>query len=158
MVDYRIGDRFIIEIGDTCVHESDPTKKLYCAKGFNTLTFDERGLNKLCMLDEDVYQRQGIELMWAVVKKEFINGRLLELIESSEDGFEFLNKSEMPQRVIPNVGEYVRVEGAVGEVIESSSDYVCVKIPTNNTPPSDIEDVSEDLVVESENADMEEEV
>lgn len=56
---YKVGDKFIIEIGGICPEcatDSDDNKlntNLYRIKGFNSLVFDEFGLNKLVPLNSD---------------------------------------------------------------------------------------------------------
>ena len=48
---YNIGDKFVIEIGETFYSDND-CKKLYSIKGFNALIFDENGLDRLEKLEE----------------------------------------------------------------------------------------------------------
>lgn len=51
---FKIGDRFIIEIDS--IYESDSftgPKIMYRVKGFNSLVFDDRGLEKLKRFDEE---------------------------------------------------------------------------------------------------------
>lgn len=45
-MEYKVGDRFIIEIGEI-YHNDDGGAPLYRVKGFNSLVFDESGLSKL---------------------------------------------------------------------------------------------------------------
>ena len=48
---YHVGDKFVIEIGETFYSDND-CKKLYSIKGFNALIFDENGLDRLEKLEE----------------------------------------------------------------------------------------------------------
>ncbi len=60
---YKIGDKFIIEIGDTFNNTERET--LYRIKGFNSLVFDEYGLDKLDKASEveEEQWRIGDEIM-----------------------------------------------------------------------------------------------
>lgn len=48
---YNVGDKFVIEIGETFYSDND-SRKLYSIKGFNALIFDENGLDKLKKLEK----------------------------------------------------------------------------------------------------------
>lgn len=50
MSNYKVGDKFEIEIDSEFVDEND--NELYRIKGFNSLVFDEKGLNKLKRIGE----------------------------------------------------------------------------------------------------------
>lgn len=50
MSKYKTGDRFIIELGDKFTSEN---KTIWRVKGFNALTFDEMGLNRLYKVKEE---------------------------------------------------------------------------------------------------------
>lgn len=52
MSNYNIGDKFEIEIDSDFVDEND--NKLYRIKGFNSLVFDKRGLDKLKKIKPEV--------------------------------------------------------------------------------------------------------
>lgn len=45
MSKYKVGDKFLIEIQEVLTTQSD--KNIYSIKGFETLTFNDDGLNKL---------------------------------------------------------------------------------------------------------------
>ena len=84
MSEYKAGDKFVIEIeeiynGNLCKHERH--MHLYRIKGFNSLVFDENGLEKLTPYDEikhkmelidelkrDEYNR-GLNDAWELAKK-----------------------------------------------------------------------------------------
>lgn len=52
MSNYKVGDKFEIEIDSEFVDEND--NKLYRIKGFNSLVFDNNGLNKLKKIEPEV--------------------------------------------------------------------------------------------------------
>ena len=61
---YKIGDKFVIEIGWT-THSVDAKRKpitLYAINGFNTLVFDKNGLDRLEKLDSD-YVNENYKLL-----------------------------------------------------------------------------------------------
>lgn len=51
MSKYKVGDKFIIEIDEEFCNGNYGVKRLYKAKGFNSLVFDENGLDKLQKLN-----------------------------------------------------------------------------------------------------------
>lgn len=67
-----MGKKFIIEIEDDPFirYECFPgEEKLYIAKGFNSLVFDENGLDKLTPYDESAAELRGAEKAWELAKK-----------------------------------------------------------------------------------------
>ena len=43
----KVGDKFVLEVEAVFRDQSDPNTKLYKMKGFNSLVFDENGIEKL---------------------------------------------------------------------------------------------------------------
>ena len=58
MRDYKVGDQFVIEIGEAFYNDlyagesTGGCKTLYKVKGFNSLVFDREGLDRLKKVDE----------------------------------------------------------------------------------------------------------
>lgn len=74
---YKPGDKFIIEIGEDYIY-SDFTKTeeqkkapahLYRIKGFNSLVFDENGLDRLDKYSEDKSYDKGLSDAWECAKQ-----------------------------------------------------------------------------------------
>lgn len=59
--DIKIGDKFVIEIGEIILDKSD--KLLYKIKGFNTLVFDDFGINRL-MKKSNLTGPEAIRKAW----------------------------------------------------------------------------------------------
>lgn len=88
----NIGDKYIIEIDDKVLVDSateDNPRNLYTVKGFNTLVFDDFGLNKLEKYEEDeaknntncidcdwikITYRDGMAHAWNIAR-ELMRGR-----------------------------------------------------------------------------------
>lgn len=83
MSKYEVNDKFIIEIAEVCTTDrrksTEEEHTLYRAKGFNSLVFDDNGLDKLqkCeelsndskeMLEMKVYSK-GLNDVWEFVRK-----------------------------------------------------------------------------------------
>lgn len=69
MSKYKPGDKFVIEIEDV-YEQGNPT--LYRIKGFNSLVFDARGLNKVPQLIDGINPRsydKGMEDAWELCRK-----------------------------------------------------------------------------------------
>ena len=63
------GDKFVIEIEDV-YEQGNPT--LYRIKGFNSLVFDARGLDKVPQLVDGIHPRsynKGMEAAWEILKE-----------------------------------------------------------------------------------------
>lgn len=52
----KVGDKFVLEVEAVFRDQSDPNTKLYKMKGFNSLVFDDNGIEKL-----EKYYRSGEE-------------------------------------------------------------------------------------------------
>lgn len=52
----KVGDKFVLEVESVFCDQSDRNTKLYKMKGFNSLVFDENGIEKL-----EKYYRSGEE-------------------------------------------------------------------------------------------------
>lgn len=71
----KIGDRYIIEIDDI-LSNTNKTECLYRIKGFNSLVFDQRGIDKLLKYDDCIKidlakaEKQGYEKGLAESKEE----------------------------------------------------------------------------------------
>lgn len=61
----RVGDRYVIEIGDI-MRSSSGSKPLYKIKGFNSLVFDAEGINRLTEYKEHeaAHETNIIECAW----------------------------------------------------------------------------------------------
>ena len=65
-----MGKKFIIEIDDAYLSMTGHVPaRLYRVKGFNSLVFDENGLNKLTPYDESASELRGAEKAWELAKK-----------------------------------------------------------------------------------------
>lgn len=71
----KIGDRYIIEIDDI-LSNTNKTECLYCIKGFNSLVFDQKGIDKLLKYNDCIKidlakaEKQGYEKGLAESKEE----------------------------------------------------------------------------------------
>ena len=61
----KVGDKFIIEIDS---HMTNAKGNLYGIKGFNSLVFDDRGLQKLKPYSEDAYLKGWADAIDAMRK------------------------------------------------------------------------------------------
>lgn len=67
---YNIGDKFLIEIESVLSDKDLPFEQdLFKIKGFNSLVFDEYGLNKLQKVQNiNISEEQGMNRIWQVAK------------------------------------------------------------------------------------------
>lgn len=72
---YKTGDRFVIEIEEEFTPKtgtrlrSNTPDKLYRVKGFNSLIFDEYGLDKLVKSSDDAAYKRGLNDAWNAARK-----------------------------------------------------------------------------------------
>ena len=142
MSKYKVGDKFILEVGEVygakmpLGAETDSPVTLYKAKGFNSLVFDAKELDKLekyegktaTELEDAAFEQgvnEGLEMAWKWIRKI---GRM-----SSEDmdkvfGKKFFYTTDIienmtPQEVLAKLEAYEKeqAEIKVGDVIESGN-------------------------------------
>ena len=99
MSKYNAGDKFIIEIGEEYetsmkfgLEENSPVE-LFKIKGFNSLVFDDNGLDKLQKYEEEViatkFYEKGLQDAWELTRKIMVDdkfavfGHRVKLLESA---------------------------------------------------------------------------
>lgn len=151
MSEYNVGDKFIVEIDSIY---NDELKELYKVKGFNSLVFDDNGLDKLEKYDE---VNERLELIEELKQEEYNRGLndvwvLVNRMLSSTgyDGFtkkefnEIFGKkglihvleNEKPQEVLAKVEAYDNEhnEVKVGDVITTPNgvvEYLVLRVEYN---------------------------
>ena len=105
----KVGDKFIIEIGEVFTakgtymaygcEENEYEENLYRVKGFNSLVFDDNGLNRL-----EKYEPR--------TKEDFEFGDLVEILEGEYRGqrFHVTNSSGLQVNGIDRNGHTYRIE------------------------------------------------
>lgn len=112
----EVGERYIIEISDVITTNNGNLAKI---KGFNTLVFDENGLNKLEPYEIDYIKKESRQLGYS---------------EGYDDGFKDGVKhqeSMTPPKTEPN--EPKPHEPQIGDIYKSKSDGSKVIITYNDT-------------------------
>lgn len=77
---YKVGDKFIVEIEETADCNCEPWR-LYKIKGFNSLVFDDFGLDKLKKQDDEIFELKDL----VNVREENIMNLNQKLKKKSED-------------------------------------------------------------------------
>lgn len=72
---YNVGDKFVVEIGRILW---DDEMFVYGIKGFNTLTFDEYGLDRLKKFDKETTDEEILKIGDEVYTSKNINGEYLD--------------------------------------------------------------------------------
>lgn len=145
---YKVGDKFIIEIGEkyNYAEQAESPEVLYRIKGFNSLVFDENGLDRLTSYNEefdnnakaiadaekDGYEK-GLNDGWECAKKIGLtkgNGGIgvdsVKKIFKTTDIGEIM-KNFSPQEAIKKLKAWEeKQEVRVGDVISSTSGSVAV--------------------------------
>lgn len=123
----KIGDKFIIEIGEIFKGINNATN-LYRIKGFKSLVFDTQGIDKLKKYDDDGIEcsyQKGLNDAWATAKKVML---------AEEDGglsfaqlYQIFNTDKIKsifnytaEQVIKKIEEYEKIESEirVGDVVK----------------------------------------
>lgn len=105
MSKYKVGDKFVVEIGD--IYETTSNlpfeDELYKISGFNSLVFNDFGLDKLDKLDSDYITDNFTELQDDLYDSGYVDGMLKtwgiakELFEYSSELYEIFGFNEMNQ-------------------------------------------------------------
>lgn len=154
MSNYQVGDKFVIEIEEICGCEERNAlavpHTLYRAKGFNSLVFDEPGLDKLERLDGDYVNENfgelqdeayaaGLNDAWELAKKIVLTvgdggieeDKLKELFDlpSIKRPSYWIFKECTPQKALAKIEAYEKEseEIKVGDVVETE-DCIAVVI------------------------------
>lgn len=166
MNEYKVGDKFLIEIEE--VYENglpfnDTPCKLYRIKGFNSLVFDEYGLDKLqkhvvtkqSNLEQTIktaYEK-GMQKAWKLAKKLFadMSNSELDVIFGKEWNFPKLMEMT-PQEALAKIENHEKEQSVikVGDVVfnRNNNQYalvLCVK--SDGKSATVIEMFSEELLM-----------
>lgn len=93
---YNIGDKFVIEIENIALSHGEP---LYRIKGFNTLVFDDNGLDKLKKVDDTLLTQKfeiGDEITYG---SDSIEGYILNPNYSEDELVASMENTACPQRL-----------------------------------------------------------
>lgn len=138
MSKYNVGDKFILEVGESYTtemlfgNEEGSPIRLYKAKGFKSLVFDENGLDKLEKMEEELpipydeaeYNR-GLQDAWELAKGLYLG----ENQKYSDNQYEkifgglglcYVINNYTPQEALAKLEAYEkeRAEIKVGDVVE----------------------------------------
>ena len=149
MSKYEVNDKFIIEIAEVCTTDrrksTEEGHTLYRVKGFNSLVFDDNGLDKLqkceTELSWDECYNKGLNDAWELVQRLCnIPPKEIELIFcvdnliwDEREFIEFIVKRHTPQEALAKLEAYEieQTEIKEGDIFEFNHSRCCV-ISTNN--------------------------
>ena len=90
---YNIGDKFVIEIGRIAFNQGEP---LYRIKGFNTLVFDDNGLDRLEKTNSSTMFEVGDVITYS---SDSIEGYVLNPNYSEDELVASMEDTACPQRL-----------------------------------------------------------
>lgn len=132
---YEVGNRFIIEIGEAVNLSTNPDT-LYKIKGFNSLVFDNNGLDKLKPLEscfvpeskssEEIYN-EGMDEAWEFAKtiigcsdKAYFTEDILDEIFDTHNVVRIMSMHS-PQEIKEKIEKYEKENIKIGDIVRYKS-------------------------------------
>ena len=132
---YKVGNRFIIEI-EEAVNISTTPYTLYKIKGFNSLVFDDNGLDKLKSLEscfvpesrssEEIYN-EGMDETWELAKtiigcsdKTYFTEDMLDEMFDTHNTVRIMSMHS-PQEIKEKIEKYEKENIKVGDIVRYKS-------------------------------------
>ena len=150
MSKYKVGDKFIVEVAEIFEEAEEDLfpDELYRIRGFNSLVFDDDGLDELQKYTEtqipysEAYN-QGLQDAWELVRKLYLDGKQKYSPEEQKEifggsGITYVIEHYTPQEALAKIEAYEKEKAKikVGDVVRAHENHEYVVIATSEEMPN----------------------